>query len=135
MPGRTFDSYEKVSADTYKGGCIFVDQISGFIHVEHQVGCSAVETISAKQHCAQLALKHDVVIAAYLMDSGTLKATSSIQHKWEHHQQIHFCGANAHHKNGIPEHAIQSVSNTACVLVLDAATLWKDDIDASLWPI
>jgi hypothetical protein len=43
--GRTFDSYGKVSSDQYKGGCIFVDHGSGYLHVEHQLGFSAVETI------------------------------------------------------------------------------------------
>ena len=36
--GRTFDSYGKASSDTYKGGCLFVDHASGFLHVEHQLG-------------------------------------------------------------------------------------------------
>jgi hypothetical protein len=47
--GRTFDSYGKPSADTYKGGCIFVDHGTGYIQVEHQLGFSAVETIRAKK--------------------------------------------------------------------------------------
>jgi hypothetical protein len=47
--GRTFDSYGKVTSKTYKGGCIFADHGSGFIHVEMQLGFSGVETIRAKQ--------------------------------------------------------------------------------------
>ena len=39
--GRTFDSY--------KGGSIIVNHCSGFLHVEHQLGFSAVETVRAKQ--------------------------------------------------------------------------------------
>ena len=42
---QTFDSYGKPSANTFKGGCIFVDHGTGYIHVEHQLGFSAVETI------------------------------------------------------------------------------------------
>jgi hypothetical protein len=48
--GRTFDSYGKASSAQYKGGCIFVDHGSGYMHVEHQLGFSAVETIRAKQN-------------------------------------------------------------------------------------
>ena len=33
--GRTFDSYGKATSDTFKGGCIFVDHSTGFMHVEH----------------------------------------------------------------------------------------------------
>ena len=43
--GRIVDSYGKPSSDKYKGGCIFVDHGTGYIHVEHQLGFSAVETI------------------------------------------------------------------------------------------
>ena len=46
--GQTFDSYGKLSDNTFKGGCIFVEHGTGYIHVEHQLGFSAVETIQAK---------------------------------------------------------------------------------------
>jgi hypothetical protein len=46
--GRTQDSYGKKLSDKYKGGAIFVDHASGYIHVENQLGFSAVETIRAK---------------------------------------------------------------------------------------
>ena len=32
--GRTFNFYGRACAGTYKGGCIFVDNCSGYIHVE-----------------------------------------------------------------------------------------------------
>ena len=54
--GRTFDSFGEASSDTFKGGCIFVDHSTGFLHVEHQLGFSAVETIWAKQSFEQMAL-------------------------------------------------------------------------------
>jgi hypothetical protein len=43
--GWTRDSYGKPSSDKYKGGCIFVDHGTGYLHVEHQLGFSAVETL------------------------------------------------------------------------------------------
>jgi hypothetical protein len=46
--GRTCDSYVKANSQQYKGGCIFVDHGSSYVHVEHQFGFSAVETIRAK---------------------------------------------------------------------------------------
>ena len=66
--GRTiFDSYGKASSDsTYKGGCFFVDHASDFLHVEHQLGFSAVETVRAKQAYEQMALHHGVMVEAYL---------------------------------------------------------------------
>ena len=133
--GRTFDSYGKASSATNKGGCIFVDHCSGFLHVEHQLGFSAVETVRAKQAFEQLAMHHDVVIESYLTDSGAFKAKVFVNHIRSHEQRMRFCGANAHHKNGVAERAVQSVSNMARALILHASAHWKDGIDASLWPM
>ena len=44
--GRTYESYGK-SKSQYKGGGIFVDHASGYMHVEHQLGFSATETLRA----------------------------------------------------------------------------------------
>jgi hypothetical protein len=40
--GCTFDSFGKSSSAKFKGGCIFVDHAASYVHVEHQVGFSAV---------------------------------------------------------------------------------------------
>jgi hypothetical protein len=133
--GRTFDSYGKASSATYKGGCIFIDHCSGFMHVEHQLGFSAVETVRAKQAYEQMAMHYGVVVESYLTDSGAFKANTFVQHIREHEQRIRYCGANAHHKNGVAERAVQSVSNMARALILHASAHWKDGIDSSLWPM
>jgi hypothetical protein len=133
--GRTFDSFEKLSSEMFKGGCIFIDHASGFVHIEHQIGFSAIETIRAKQSFEQLALSFGVVVESYLTDSGTFKASLFVQHLRNHNQSIHFCGANAHHKNGIAERGVRSISNMARAMLLHASTLWKSGIDASLWPM
>jgi len=43
--GRTFSSYGADSAVKYKGGCVFVDHLRGYIHPELQAGFSSSETI------------------------------------------------------------------------------------------
>ena len=123
--GRTFDSYGRASSSTYKGGCMFVDHATGYMHVEHQVGFSAVETIRAKHAFESLALVYVVTIESYLTDSGTFKAKAFVQHIRDHSQRIRYCGANAHHKNGVAERAVQSVSKycssdaVACIGTLE----------------
>jgi len=44
------NTYGGPAADKLVGGCIFVAHASGFLHVEHQVEFSAVETVRAKQN-------------------------------------------------------------------------------------
>jgi hypothetical protein len=96
--GRTFDSYGKATSSTFKGGCIFVDHSTGFMHVEHQVGFSAVKTFKAKHSFEAMALAHGVIIESYLTDSGTFKAAAFVKQIRDHEQRIRYCGAIAHHK-------------------------------------
>ena len=112
-----------------------MDHCTGYLHVEHQLGLSAVETIRAKQNYEKIALDHGVVVESYLTDSGAFKANAFVHHIRNHEQRIRYCGANAHHKNGIAERSIQSVSNMVRALILHASAHWTNGIDASLWPM
>jgi hypothetical protein len=76
LRGRTFDSFGKTTSNQYVGGCIFVDHASSYVHVEHQLGFSAVETIRAKQAYEKFCLDHGVLIQDYLTDSGSFKANN-----------------------------------------------------------
>ena len=97
--GRTLTSYGKSAADhQYKGGCAFVDHMSSYLHIEHQLGFSSSETIRAKQNFEKLALDHGVIVATYHADNGTFKANEFVSHIRDHNQKISYCGVNAHHK-------------------------------------
>ena len=133
--GRTFDSFGKASSPTYKGGCIFVDHCSGFLFVEPQLGFSSVKSIRAKQAFESMALQSGVVVDTYLTDSGAFKANTFVRHIREREQRIQYCGANAHHKNGVAERAVRSVSNMARTLLLHASTHWQGGLDSSYWPM
>ena len=133
--GRTFDSYGNASSDTYKGGCIFVDHGTGYMHVEHQLGFSAVETVRAKQNFELMAVGNGVLVESYLNDSGAFSAAKFVKQIRKHSQRIRYCGANAHHKNGVAKRGVQKVSNMARAMLLHSAAHWKDGIDSSLWPM
>jgi hypothetical protein len=78
-------------------------------------------------------MDNGVVVQEYLTDSGTFKATKFVAHINETQQMMHFCGTNAHNKNGVAERAIQRISNKARAMILHARMHWKDGTDASLW--
>ena len=43
---------------------------SGYLHVKHQLGFSASETIRDKQNFERLAMDHDVIVDSYLSENG-----------------------------------------------------------------
>ena len=90
--GQTVDSFGKSLSDKHKGGCIFVDHGTGSLHVEHQLGFSAIETIRAKQSYENKIFEHGVVVQSYLTDSGAFKVNAFVQHIRDHAQQIKYCG-------------------------------------------
>jgi hypothetical protein len=132
--GLTCDSYDKATSNQYVGGCLFVDHSSSYVHVEHQVGLSAVETIRAKQSYEILYMDNGIFVQYYLTDSGAFKANAFVKHIHDTHQLLRFCGTNANHQNGVAERAIQSISNMTRAMILHTSIQSKDGIDASLWP-
>ena len=48
--GRTLTSFGKSTSAQYKGGCVFVDHMGSYLHVETQLGFSSSKTIQAKQN-------------------------------------------------------------------------------------
>ena len=135
LKGRTFDSFGKATSDQYIGGCIFVDHASGYVHIEFQLGFSAIETIRAKQNFEKFAFDNGVIPLTYLTDSGAFKANKFVTHIREHNQKIQYCGTNAHHQNGVAERAIRTISNMARAMILHSSAHWKHGIDPSMWPM
>jgi hypothetical protein len=135
LRGRTYDSQGRSSSASFKGGAIFVDHASGYIHVEHQLGFSASETIRAKQIFEKLAMDNGVTVQSYLTDNGAFKANEFVAEINKHQQKIHYCGAYAHHGNGVAERAVKTVSNMARAMLLHSSAHWKEGINSSLWPM
>jgi hypothetical protein len=125
---------EKHRRHSMWGGCIFIDQTSSKVHVEHQFGFSDVETIRAMQAYERMCLDNGFLVQDYLTDSGAIKANKFVKHIHDTHQLVRFCGTNAHHQSGVVERSIQTISNMARAMLLHASIHWKDGIDASLWP-
>ena len=66
LKGRTFDSFGKAMSDQYIRGCIFVDHASRYVHIEFQLGFSAIETIRAKQKFEKFAFDNGVITLTYI---------------------------------------------------------------------
>lgn len=62
LKGQTYTSFGKTMSEQYKGGCIFMDHMRSYVHVEQQLGFSGPESIRSKQNFESMALEHGIVI-------------------------------------------------------------------------
>ena len=75
--GQSFNYYGGSAADKIVGGCSFVDHDSDFLHVEHQVGFSSVETIRSKQNYESRCMEQGNVVHNYLTIATNQARSSS----------------------------------------------------------
>ena len=73
LKGRTYTSFGSTNSKIFLGGCIFVDNMSGHIHVEHQLRFLSSETIWAKQNYEKICLDNGIMVDTYLADNGVFK--------------------------------------------------------------
>ena len=65
--GRLPHTYGKEKDDDrYKGGCIFVDHATGYIHIELQARLNTTETLKAKKQFEQTCTQYGVVPQNYM---------------------------------------------------------------------
>ena len=48
-PGRLYHTKSKSNKyEMFSGGCVFIDYVSGYVSIKHQVAINATETVKAK---------------------------------------------------------------------------------------
>ena len=109
--------------------------MSGYIHVEHQLGLSVVESLRAKHNFEQMALQHNVLVQNYHADNGIFNKRKYVEHLQSQSQDIKYCGVGAHHQNGVAERSIRTVSDMSRAMLLHASMHWADGISSDLWPM
>ena len=90
IKGCTLYSFGQSTSEHYIGGCIFVDHMSSYIHMEHQFGISSSETIKAKKSFESHCLDHGIMIDTYLVDNILFKSNAFITHIRNHIQRLRF---------------------------------------------
>ena len=91
IKGRTFKSFGRNTSENFFGYCVFVDHISGYIQVEHQLGLSSTEKVRAKKLYEKYYLDYGIMVHTYLADNGVFNANVFISHISEHAQLLRFC--------------------------------------------
>ena len=135
--GCLFTSMGKTSdSEMYDGGCIFIDSTTGFIHLVLQVNLNMHETLNAIHEFEQVCHDHGVIPQVYHSNNAAVFTSEDMAEKLKRFAQIiTFAGAGAHHHNGMAEHAIGTITNMACTMMLHEAIHWPDATDATQWPM
>jgi transposase InsO family protein len=120
----------------YKGGCIFVDSASWYVHVKLQATLGSSETLQAKEAFELMCRDAGVIPTEYLLDNGsnfTSKAFAENLLKLD--QKALFAGVGAHHHNGIAERHIQTIMAITRSMLIHSAVHWPAVADTQLWPM
>eukprot|EP00957_Ditylum_brightwellii_P148322 11292442-Ditylum_brightwellii.AAC.1 len=105
----------------YTGGCIFVDNASVLVHIEHQVTLSGVEMVRSKLRLDRLAAEFGVKVHSFHTNNGVLTSTNFMDSLLYSDQSIRFSGAGAAYQNGIAEREIKIICDTVQSIMIHTA--------------
>ena len=75
----------------------------GFVHIEHMINFTAMETIQAKQRFEKKMLDMGVLVQSYHSGNGIFASAYFMNEVNKGLQNITFSRVGAHHQNGIAE--------------------------------
>ncbi len=124
----------KLTKKRYRCATVFVDHYSRLRFVHLQINNSSVETIAAKQAFESFAAKNGIKIQHYHCNNRQFSNNAFKQACHKQHQQLTFCGVNAHFQSGIAKRAIRNLSESTRKQLLYARTRWPQAVHFALWP-
>jgi hypothetical protein len=132
--GRLFNGKGKTKeSKMYKGGCVFIDSASGYVHIELQAVLGSTETLKAKEAFELMCQDAGVFPKEYLMDNSSGLPPRPYVLKLD--QRTIFSGIGAHHHNGIAERTIQTIMAITHSMMLHLAIHWPAVANPQLWLI
>jgi hypothetical protein len=118
----------------YNGGTILVDYANRLIFFSPHQSPDAKETCWKKHRVELYAHSFNHRIRRYHADNGIFTSKPFKEACAKNHQQLTFCGVDAHHQNGIAEHSIRTVTDYARTMLIHAMIPWPEIIQESFWP-
>jgi hypothetical protein len=135
-PGRLFSSRGREASDKmYKGGVIFVDHASGYVHIEPVVNFTAGKALRAKRAFEREMLSMGVTVLNYHTDNGVFTAQAYQDELAKLNQQLSLSGVGAHHQNAMAERMIGVTVAMARTMMLHAKMRWPNQVSTKLWPM
>ena len=118
----------------YSGGCVFVDNYSGYIHIKLQQNLTSHETLEAKTRFEAMALDYGIIPQSYLSDNGPAFASHDYANRLKQFEQVSkFAGAGAHHHNGVAERLIRTIVSIAQTMMMHATIHRPTTSGPQLW--
>jgi hypothetical protein len=113
--GRLYTGYGKTDdASLYTGGCVFVDNATGWMHAKHQSILTSHETLRAKEKFEFACRNYGVMVQGYKTDQeASFTSLEFANHLRKFSQTVKFAGTGGHNHNGIAEKGIQDVMSIA----------------------
>ena len=135
-PGRLFSSRgSEPTSRMFKGGVIFKDHATSYVHVEPVVNFTAGEAIRAKRAFEREFSSMGVTVLNYHTDNGVFTAAEFQDELSKMEQGMTFSGVGAHHQNAVAEREIGVIFNLARTQMLHAKLRWPKAVTAKLWPM
>ena len=100
-PGRLYHTKGKSDqSEMFSGGVFFIDHVSVYVGINHQVGINATKTIKAKLTFEREDKSQGVMINVYRNDNEILNTSKFTEGLLKKQQKIRFSGDSALHQNG-----------------------------------
>ena len=87
----------------FSEGRVFIDHVSDYVSIKHQVAINATENVQAKLTFEEEDQSQGVAIKGYHTDIGIFDASKFMEERLKKQQKIRFSGASASYQNGAPE--------------------------------
>ena len=136
-PGRLYHTKGKSDqSDMFSGGCVFINQASGYVSIKQEVAINATETVKAKLTFDREVQSQRLVIKGYHTDNGIFNSSEFMEELLKNQQKIRFSGAGDSHQNGAAERAIKTVFTMARTMFMHSALRFPEDtFSTDIWPM
>ena len=109
-------------SNIYVSKAIFINQLSGYIHMKFQKSLTSCAILNAKDRYKEWCCDVGVIPKRYLSDNGSAFTSHKYWNNLSEFNQIQrFACTGAHHHNSQAEQAIQTIMSISCAMLMHNA--------------
>eukprot|EP00957_Ditylum_brightwellii_P043283 3280108-Ditylum_brightwellii.AAC.1 len=116
------------------GGTIVADNSSSFLFHQSHVSLNTNDTLNTKHAFDNFADIFNVCIKHYCCGNGIFKSVAFTTDCTLKSHCKNFCSVDAHHQNGVAEHAINTITTWSHAMLIHIMLHWTEQVTTDLWP-